>query len=308
MIRDSQTSGPQVATSGKERIGFVGLGTMGSAMAGHLARAGYPLTVWNRTAGRQAALVELGAATAADPAAVAAASDVVLISVSDTPDVEAVLFGPRGIAEAAAPGSLVIDTSTISPTATRDFATRLGALGVGLVDAPVSGGSEGAQKATLTIFLGGEPAAVDRARPVLEHLGRTITHFGPSGSGQAVKAVNQVMIAGVYLAVAEGLVLAMKAGLDPDQVVAALGGGVAESWILANRSARMIANEYPLGFRTSLHLKDLGIALAMAQELGVSMPVAALAAQLETSLVARGYGDEDMSNLARTIRELSALD
>jgi 3-hydroxyisobutyrate dehydrogenase len=291
-----------------ERIGFVGLGTMGSAMAGHLARAGYPLTVWNRSAGRGAALVELGAVAAADPAGVAAASDVVLISVSDTPDVEAVLFGPRGIAEAVAAGSLVIDTSTISPAATRRFATRLAGQGVALVDAPVSGGSEGAQKATLTIFLGGEPAAVERARPILEHLGRTLTHFGPSGSGQAVKAVNQVMIAGVYLAVAEGLILAMKAGLEPDQVVSALGGGVAGSWILTNRSARMIANEYPLGFRTSLHLKDLGIALAMARELGVALPVAALAAQLENSLVSRGYGDEDMSNLARVIRELSALD
>ena len=277
---------------------------MGSAMAGHLARAGHPLTVWNRTPGRAGTLVERGAVEGADPAAVGAASDVVLVSVSDTPDVEAVLFGPGGLAE----GSLVIDTSTISPAATRSFAERLARQGVALVDAPVSGGSEGAQKATLTIFLGGDPAAVERARPILDRLGRTITHFGPSGSGQAVKAVNQVVIAGVYLAVAEGLVLAMKAGLDPEQVVAALGGGVAGSWILANRSARMIAGEYPLGFRTSLHLKDLGIALAMARELGVALPAAALTAQFENSLVARGYGDEDMSNLARVMRELSGLD
>jgi 3-hydroxyisobutyrate dehydrogenase len=175
------------------------------------------------------------------------------------------------------------------------------------VDAPVSGGSEGAQKATLTIFLGGDAAAVERARPILEHLGKTTTHFGPVGSGQAVKAVNQVVIAGVYLAVAEGMVLSMKAGLDPEQVVSALSGGVAGSWILTNRSGKMIRNEYPLGFRTSLHLKDLGIALAMARELGVALPLAALAAQLENGLVARGYGDEDMSNLARTIRELSGL-
>ncbi len=291
-----------------ERAGFVGLGTMGSAMAGHLARAGYPLTVWNRTPGRAGPLVELGATEADDPAGVASVSDVIVISVSDTPDVEAVLFGTAGIAEGAAPGTIVIDTSTVSPSATREFAQRLAGRGVAFVDAPVSGGSEGAQKATLTIFLGGDSTAVDRARPILECLGKTITHFGPSGSGQAVKAVNQVMIAGLYLAVAEGLVLAMKAGLDPGPVVDALGGGVAGSWILANRSARMIANDYPLGFRTSLHLKDLGIALAMARELGVTLPVAALAAQLENGLVARGYGDEDMSNLARTIRELSGLD
>ncbi len=290
-----------------ERLGLIGLGTMGSAMAGHLARAGYPLTVWNRTPGRVGALVEAGATEALDPAALGRASDVVVLSVSDTPDVEAVLFGPNGLAGGLASGSLVIDTSTISPAATRAFAERLAEGGVSFVDAPVSGGSEGAQKATLTIFLGGDEAAVARARPILEHLGKTITHFGPVGSGQAVKAVNQVMIAGVYLAVAEGMVLARKAGLDPEQVVGALGGGVAGSWILANRSGKMIRNEYPLGFRTSLHLKDLGIALAMARELGVVLPLAALAAQLENGLVARGYGDEDMSNLARAIRELSGL-
>lgn len=290
-----------------ERVGFVGLGTMGAAMAGHLVRAGHPTTVWNRTPGRAASLVALGATEASSPAAVAASSDVVLISISDTPDVEAVLFGPGGIAEKAAPGNLVIDCSTISPSATRAFAERLAGHGVAFVDAPVSGGSEGAQKATLTIFVGGEPAAVERARPILERFGKTITHVGRIGSGQAVKAVNQVMIAGVYLAVAEGLVLAMKAGLDPDQVVSALGGGVAGSWILANRSARMIANEYPLGFRTSLHLKDLGIALGMARELGVALPVAALCAQVEGGLVGRGFGDEDMSNVARTVRELAGL-
>jgi 3-hydroxyisobutyrate dehydrogenase len=149
--------------------------------------------------------------------------------------------------------------------------------------------------------------AVERARPILVRIGKTITQFGPAGSGQAVKAVNQVIIAGGYLAVAEGLVLALKAGLDADAVVAALGGGAAGSWILANRSTRMIANDYPLGFRTSLHLKDLGIALEMAKEVGAVLPLAALTAQLENGLVARGYGDEDMSNLARAIRELSGL-
>jgi len=280
---------------------------MGTAMAGHIARAGHPLSLWNRTPGRAGALVALGATEASDPAAVARASDVILLSVSDTPDVEAVLFGPDGIAAGAVEGALVIDTSTISPAATRTFAERLAARGVALVDAPVSGGSEGAQKATLTIFVGGEEAAVERARPILALLGQTGTHFGPVGSGQAVKAVNQVVIAGVYLAVAEGLVLAMKAGLDPRQVVSALGGGVAGSWILANRSEKMITNQYPLGFRTSLHLKDLGIALAMARELGVSLPLSALAAQFENSLVARGYGDEDMSNLARVLRELADI-
>ena len=291
-----------------ERIGFVGLGTMGTAMAGHLVRAGHPTTVWNRTSGRAAELVAAGAREAATPAALAAESDVVFTCVSDTPDVEAVLFGESGLAQGLARGSLLIDCSSISPSATRTFAERLASQGVAYVDAPVSGGSEGAQKATLTIFCGGDEAAVERARPILERLGKTITHFGSAGSGQAVKAVNQVVIAGVYLAVTEGLVLALKAGLDPEQVVSALGGGVAGSWILQNRSSRMLANDYPLGFKTRLHLKDLGIALGLARELGVVLPVAALVAQLEAGLIARGHGDEDMSNVARTIRELSGLD
>jgi 3-hydroxyisobutyrate dehydrogenase len=291
-----------------ERIGFVGLGTMGGSMAANLRRAGFEVTAWNRTPGRAAALLELGAREAATPAATAAAADIVVVCVSDTPDVEQVLFGDGGVASDLRRGGLVIDMSTISPDATAGFARRLADLGIGFVDAPVSGGSEGARLGTLTIFAGGTPEDLERARPALSAMGRTITHFGPAGSGQAVKAVNQVVIGGVYLAVAEGMVLAMKAGLDPEAVVAALGGGVAGSWILANRSGKMVANDYPLGFKTALHLKDLGIALEMARRLGVALPVSALAAQLEAGLVARGYGDEDMSNLARPIRALSGLE
>ncbi len=291
-----------------ERIAFVGLGTMGAAMAANLRRAGFELTVWNRTPGRATALLELGASEASTPAAAAAAADVVVCCVSDTPDVESVLFGADGVATGLASGGLVIDCSTISPSATVGFAGRLADAGIAFVDAPVSGGSEGAKLGTLTIFVGGEDQAVKRAHPVLAAMGKTITHFGPAGSGQAVKAVNQVVIAGVYLGVAEGMVLAMKAGLDPATVATALGGGVAKSWILENRSAKMIANDYPLGFRTSLHLKDLAIALDLARSLGVALPVSALAAQLEAGLVARGHGDEDMSNLARSIRSLSGLE
>ncbi|HEY4190467.1 MAG TPA: NAD(P)-dependent oxidoreductase [Candidatus Limnocylindrales bacterium] len=291
-----------------ERIGFVGLGTMGAAMAANLRRAGFELTVWNRTAGRSGDLVELGAREAATPAAVAAASDIVVSCVSDTPDVEAVLFGADGVAHGLARGGLVIDCSTISPGATAAFAARLADAGIGFVDAPVSGGSEGARLGTLTIFVGGEEAATDRARPVLEAMGKTVTRFGPAGSGQAVKAINQVVLAGTYLGVAEGMVLALKAGLDPTAVAGALDGGAARSWVLENRSGRMIDNAYPLGFRTSLHLKDLVIALEMARGFGATLPVAGMAAQLESGLVARGHGDEDMSNLARAIRSLSGLD
>jgi 3-hydroxyisobutyrate dehydrogenase len=290
-----------------ERIGFIGLGTMGAAMAGHLARAGYPLTVWNRTPGRASELVGLGAVEAPDPARLAAASDVVIVCVSDTGDVEAVLLGPDGVAGAARPGTLVIDCSTIAPGATRDFAARLAGRGIAFVDAPVSGGSEGAQKATLTIFVGGEAPDVERARPILAVLGRTITHVGPVGSGQAVKAVNQVILAGAYLGVAEGIVLALKAGLDVEQVVGALSGGAAQSWVLANRSGRMLANDYPLGFKVALHLKDLGIALGLADDLGVDLPVTRVCADLERGLMADGHADDDISAVARPLRARAGL-
>jgi 3-hydroxyisobutyrate dehydrogenase len=290
-----------------ERIGFLGLGTMGSSMAANLARAGALPCVWNRTPGRAVTLVELGARELDSPAAVAAAADVVVICVSDTPDVEAVLFGPGGVEEGASPGVLVIDCSTISPDATRDFGRRLALRGVALVDAPVSGGSEGARLGTLTIFVGGAEADVARARPVLEAIGKTITHLGPLGNGQAAKAVNQVMIAGSYLGVAEGIVLGIRAGLEPRQLVEALSGGAAQSWVLANRSDRMIDDEYPLGFKLALHRKDLAIALTLASANGVMLPGAMLASALEDRLIDGGHGDEDMSVLARVIRELSGF-
>jgi 3-hydroxyisobutyrate dehydrogenase len=291
-----------------ERIGFVGLGTMGAAMAGNLARAGFPLTVWNRTPGRASTLIELGASAAPTPAAVAKTSDIVVTCVSDTPDVENVLFGRHGIVEGALKGLLVIDCSTISPSATRDFAGRLAKQGVTMIDAPVSGGSEGAKNATLTIFVGGPGASFERARPILTAMGKTITHVGPVGSGQAVKAVNQVILAGTYLGVAEGIVLALKAGLNVPQVVEALGGGAAQSWVLANRSERMTKNDYPLGFKVALHRKDLEIALQLARELGAELPVTALASGYERDLIKDGHADDDVSALARTIRSRSGLE
>jgi 3-hydroxyisobutyrate dehydrogenase len=281
---------------------------MGAAMAANLARAGFPLTVWNRTPGRAGELIELGATEAPTPAAVAETSDILVSCVSDTPDVESVLFGRDGVAEGAHAGLLVIDSSTISPSATREFAARLGKRGVAMVDAPVSGGSEGAKNATLTIFVGGDPAAFERARPILAAMGRTITHVGPIGAGQAVKAVNQVILAGTYVGVAEGIVLALKAGLDVEQVVGALSGGAAQSWVLANRSERMTKNEYPLGFKVALHRKDLEIALQLARELGADLPVTALVSGYEADLIADGHADDDMSALARTIRSRSGLE
>ena len=290
------------------RVAFLGLGTMGAAMAGNLARAGFEVVGWNRTPGRAPELADFGVTFADSPSAAMAGVDIAVVCVSDTPDVEAVLFGEGGVVDGATPGTLVIDCSTIAPAGSWDFAARLAERGLRMVDAPVSGGSEGARNATLTIFVGGDAADVEHARPVLAAMGRTITHVGPIGAGQAVKAVNQVILAGTYIGVAEGIVLAIKAGLDVEQVVGALGGGAAQSWVLANRSGRMLDNDYPLGFKLALHRKDLGIALDLAAQLGAVLPVSALAAQLETGLMAGGHGDDDMSALARAIRSLSALE
>jgi 3-hydroxyisobutyrate dehydrogenase len=281
---------------------------MGAAMAANLARAGFPVTAWNRTPGRAPELGDLGVEMAPNPATAAANSEIVVICVSDTPDVEAVLFGQDGVVGGARAGTLIVDCSTIAPSGSWDFAARLREHGLSMVDAPVSGGSEGARNATLTIFVGGDEDDFERARPVLSALGRTITHVGPIGAGQAVKAVNQVILAGAYLGVAEGVVLAIKAGLDVEQVVGALAGGAAQSWVLENRSGRMIENDYPLGFKVALHRKDLGIALELAGQLGAVLPVSALAAQLESGLMTTGHGDDDMSSLARSIRGLSGLE
>lgn len=290
-----------------QKVGFVGLGTMGAAMAANLARAGFPLTVWNRTPGRAGPLLALGAVEAPSPREVARASDVVVTCVTDSPQVAEVLFGPDGLAEGLASGSMLIDCSTISPASAREMAARLAVGGVAMLDAPVSGGSEGAVAGTLTIMVGGEPSDVERAHDVLHAMGRTVTHLGPIGSGQVAKAVNQVILCGTYLGVAEGVALAMKAGMDVERLVSALAGGAAGSWVLQNRSGRMIADSYPLGFKIALHRKDMAIALELSRSVGAVLPVAALAATLEDGLIAQGHGDDDNSALARAVRRLSGL-
>ncbi len=281
---------------------------MGSFMAANLDRAGYPLTVWNRTTGRATHLVETGAREATSPSDLASTCDIIFLCVTDSPQVEEVLFGANGVVQGVREGSLIIDCSTISPVHARDFASRLRARGVGMLDAPVSGGSEGARLATLTIMVGGQADDFERAKRVLSCVGATVSHLGPSGAGQWAKAVNQVIIAGTYLGVAEGITLAVKAGLDAQKVVDALVGGAASSWILENRSANMIANDYPLGFRISLHRKDLDIGLALARDVGAVLPISALALTFEDGIVAEGHGDDDISALARPIRRLSGLE
>lgn len=289
------------------KIGFIGLGTMGEPMAGRLLAAGHELTVHNRTREREERLSAAGATRTATPRSCARDRDIVFVMVSDTPDVQAVVLGDDGALAGMSAGSILIDMSTISPATTRLIAAALSDRGVAMLDAPVSGGSEGAKNGSLAIMVGGEADVLERALPVLEVLGSRVTHVGPNGSGQVAKAVNQVVIAGTYAAVAEGLVLGMAAGIDIQATLQAIGGGAAGSWVLEHRGPNMINGHYPLGFRTRLHRKDLGIALAAGRDAGVAMPVAAYVEQLETSLVKRGLGDEDVSNLARIVREQAGL-
>jgi len=290
------------------KVAFIGMGTMGAPMAKNLMEAGFAVTVYNRTRERELPLAEGGAARAASPRLAAAEADVIVTCVSDTPDVEAVLLGDEGVIHGARAGALVVDMSTISPSATRRMADRLAQKKIRMIDAPVSGGSEGAQKGTLSIMVGGEAADVAEARPVLEAMGKAIVHVGAIGAGQVTKAINQIVIAGTYQGVAEGMALGLKAGLDMDKVLEAIGGGAAGSWGLSNRAPFMIRNDYPLGFRLKLHRKDLDIALEVARELGVTLPVAAYVEQIETGLMGRGHGDEDVSVIARAVLELSGLE
>lgn len=286
-------------------VAVIGLGTMGGPMAENLIEAGFDVTVHNRTRSREEPLGQLGATRAESPAAAAAQAGIVLTCVSDTPDVEAVLLDPAqgaGVISGLKPGGLVIDCSSIEPEATRRMAQRFRVGGVGFVDAPVSGGSEGAIKGTLTVMCGGSEEDFERAQPVLQVIGSRVTRIGPVGCGQIAKVANQVAITGTFMALAEALTLAYRAGADPERVVDAIGGGVAGSWILANRSDRMLNDDYPLGFRLRLHRKDLGIALATARDAGAPALVASLVATIEDALIAQGYGDEDMSNLARFVR------
>lgn len=271
-------------------------------MAAHLVRAGHELSVWNRSPGRDVDLLALGARAAATPAQAADGADIVFVCVSDSPDVEQVVLGPDGAAEAMAAGTVLVDHSTISPAVARDIAERLATRGVGAVDAPVSGGSEGAKHGTLSAFVGGDDAHVATATAAMAAFCGTITHLGPAGAGQAAKAVNQVLIAGTYATLGEALVLGEREGLPMDALVAALSSGAAQSWVLANRSGNVVNDEYPLGFRVALHLKDLRIALDEAARLGVPLAITELIAAQEERLVAGGHGDEDLSNLARVPR------
>ena len=285
-------------------VAMVGLGALGLPMAINLRRAGYRLNVHTRSrlAESSAELVDDQGPTvtsSSSPKEAVHGCAVLLICVSDDAAVEAVLWGDGGAGYALTPGSLVIDCSTIAPATAAAMAKRLAEQNVHYIDAPVTGGTEGAKAGTLTVLCGGETKALEQARPLLEVIGGSIHHFGPVGSGQQVKAVNQVLVAGSYAAVAEAITLGQHLQLPMEQVVAALIGGAAGSWALQHRSAAMLADQYPLGFKLALHHKDLKIALAAAKEQQLELPLTQLVLEQESKLMHQGLGNADVSALRR---------
>ena len=281
------------------RIGMVGLGALGLPMAVNLHQAGLSLQVHTRSRRTENDPQLSSARRCVNPAAAADNVDILLLCVSDDTAVNDVLFGPDGAAERLQPGSIVIDCSTISPQGAQQAAAQLEQIGVHYLDAPVTGGTEGARVGTLTVLVGGDAAVLEKVRPVLEVIGGSIHHFGPVGRGQQAKAVNQVLVAGSYAAVAEAIALGQRLELPMQTVIDALKNGAAGSWALNHRSGAMLQESYPLGFKLSLHHKDLGIALEAANGVELDMPITALVEQLESELIQRGFGDDDVSALHR---------
>jgi 3-hydroxyisobutyrate dehydrogenase len=290
-----------------EKIGFIGLGIMGRGMARNLLKAGFEVHVWNRTPGRMDELATEGAVKAADPAGVASRCEIVMICVSDTPDVQAVIFGPRGIIEGAKPGALVIDLSTISPQATRGIASRLQEIGVHTIDAPVSGGSEGAAQGTLALMVGGGAEDVERAMPFFRAIGKRITHVGDHGAGQMVKLVNQILVVGHAMAMSEALLFAQAGGLDLQKTLEAVSAGAAGSWMLSNRGPQILKRDWRPGFMIDLQQKDVRLVLSAADELGVPALLSSLVFHLYRTLQAEGLGSEGNHALIKALERLSGI-
>lgn len=289
----------------KGKVGYIGLGIMGRPAALNLLNAGYALWVWARRDESMAPLVEAGATGCASPAEVASAADIIFTNVSDTPDVEEVLLGERGVIHGARAGSVVVDMSTISPLATRRIAERLAQQGVDLLDAPVSGGEQGAVSGTLSFMVGGTAKAFERVKPLFEVMGKNIVHCGDSGAGQVTKACNQIVITQAIAAVGEAFVFARRNGVDPARVREALLGGFAGSKVLEAHGQRMLDHNFAPGFKARLHRKDMRIVLETAAELGVGLPGAALGAQYVNALVGAGDGELDSSAIY-TLQEAMA--
>ncbi|MCC6168395.1 MAG: NAD(P)-dependent oxidoreductase [Caldilineaceae bacterium] len=291
-----------------ERIGFIGLGIMGRGMAHNLLKAGFPLRVWNRTASRMQGLIDAGAEAGDSPADVAAHSDITITCVSDTPDVEKVILGEDGVIHGAKQGALVVDCSTISPQVTKEIAAKLAEKGIHMLDAPISGGSEGAAKGTLSIMVGGDAEQFERAKPAFQAMGKTITHIGPAGAGQTVKLVNQVLVVGNCLAMCEALLLAQAGEVDLQKTFDAISQGAAGSWMFTNRAPQIIRRDWRPGFTVALQQKDLRLVLDAADELGVPLPGTSLIFQLYRTLEARGLQEEGNHALIKALEALSQIE
>lgn len=290
------------------KVGYIGLGIMGKAMARNILKAGFPLVVHNRSRGAVQELVAEGAVAAFSPQEVAAQVDVVFTNLPDSPDVEKVALGGDGIIQAARNGLVFVDNSTIKPATARVIAKKLGQKGVLSLDAPVSGGDVGAQKGTLAIMVGGPAAALDQVMPVFNAVGKTITHVGDNGAGQIAKAANQVMVAAQMVAMGELLILAKKAGADPQKVVAAIQGGAAQCWTLDVKPERLFAGNRKPGFKAYMQAKDLGIVMDTAREYGISMPSTAVNTQLFYAMLQMGMSELDNSAVVGVIENLSQVE
>jgi 3-hydroxyisobutyrate dehydrogenase len=289
-----------------ERLGFAGMGIMGSGMARNLLAKGRSLLVWNRN--RQKAEAIEGAAIASSLSELTANSDIVFICVSDSPDVVEIVRGEHGLVDALRPGHLIVDHSTISPATTRELAALVKTRGASWLDAPVSGGSEGAEKGTLSTMVGGEARDLERVREFLEAYSTTITHVGPVGAGQLVKLVNQILVVGSQLAASEALLFAQQAGLDLDTTLKAVQGGAGGSWMFSNRGPQMIQGDWRPGFTIDLQQKDLRLVLETADEVGAPLPGTALIHQLYRALQASGRGQEGNHALIKALQQMAGIE
>lgn len=290
-----------------ERVGFIGLGIMGKPMALNLLKAGFPVTVWNRSPERQEQVVAAGAQRANSPREVAEQSDIIVTIVSDSPDVQQVVLGEAGVIHGVRAGSVVVDMSTISPQVTREIAAALKAKGADMLDAPVSGGEKGAIEGTLSIMVGGDAAVVERVRPAFNAMGKRIVHIGENGMGQVCKLANQIAVALNNLSMSEALVFAEKAGADPAKVLEALQAGAAGSWALNNYAPKILRRDFSPGFMVSLQQKDLRLVLEAARELKLSLPGTALSYELYKAVQAQGLDREGNLALIKAIEALAGV-
>lgn len=293
--------------SQKPTVGYIGLGLMGKSIARNILKAGFPLVVHNRSRPPVDELVSEGAMAADSPAEVARRVDMVFTSLPDSPDVELVTLGPKGVIEAARPGLIFVDNSTIKPATARRIATQLGQKGVACLDAPVSGGDIGARQGTLAIMVGGPAEALAQVMPVFQAMGKTITHVGDSGAGQIAKAANQIMAAAQMVAMSELLIFAQKCGADPRKVVEAIRGGAAQCWTLDVKPPRLFAGNREPGFKAHMQAKDLAIILDTAREYGIPLPSAALDSQLYTAMIQMGMGDLDNSAIVGLFESMAGV-